>query len=145
MDIIPSNHSNSRVGSGDPQRWNQRKLRMKSEGWNLADTAYDMQYIKSRMKYIIDVTTGYDGQWLDQAVMKNLNHFDEKNLVFEGILWTDGRLEALDEDISWSYHIFYESYFFALFLHRNLKFQGLADSNRPIGSILLTSLKCFLG
>ena len=51
-----------KVGSGDPQRWNQFKLRMKSEGWNLADTAYDMQYIKSRLKYIIDVTMGYDGQ-----------------------------------------------------------------------------------
>ena len=50
------------VGSGDPQRWNQLKLRMKSEGLNLADTAYDMHYIKSRMKLIIDVTTGYDGQ-----------------------------------------------------------------------------------
>ena len=48
------------VGSGDPQRWNQLTLRMKSEGWKLANTAYDMQYIKSRMKYIIDVTTGYD-------------------------------------------------------------------------------------
>ena len=50
------------VGSSDPQRWNQLKLRMKSEGWNLADTAYDMHCIKSRMKYVIDVTTGYDGQ-----------------------------------------------------------------------------------
>ena len=77
--------------------------------------------------------------------MKNLNHFDEKNLVFQGILWSDGRLEALDEDISWSYHIFFESPFFALFLHRNLNFEGLADSSRPIGSISLTSLKYFLG
>ena len=134
-----------RVGSGDPQRWNQFKLRMKSEGWNLADIAYDMHYIKSRMKYIIYVTSGYDGQWLDQAVMKNLKHFRKKNLVFEGILWWDGRLEALDEDISWSYHIFYEPSFFALFPHRNLNFEGLADFSRPIGSILLTSLKCFLG
>ena len=51
-----------KLGSSGPQRWNQLKLRMKSEGWNLADTAYNMQYIKSRMKYIIDVTMGYDGQ-----------------------------------------------------------------------------------
>ena len=134
-----------KVGSGDPQRWNQLKLRMKSEGWNLADIAYDMHYFKSRMKYIIYVTSGYDGQWLDQAVMKNLTYFSKKKPIFEGIFWWDGRLEALDEDISWSYHIFYESPFFALFAHRNLKFEGLADFSRPIGSILLTSLMYFLG
>ena len=51
-----------KVGSGDPQRWNQLKLRMKSEGLNLANTAYAMDYIKSRMKLIKDVTTGYDRQ-----------------------------------------------------------------------------------
>ena len=59
---------------------------MKSEGWNLANTAHDKHYIKSRMKYIIDVTTGYVGHLLNQAVMKNLNHFNEKNLIIEGIL-----------------------------------------------------------
>ena len=91
-----------RVGSCDPQRWNQLKLRMKSEGWNLSNTAYNMHYIKSRMKCRKDVTMGYDGLWLDQAVMKNLNHFVKKNLIFESILWWNGRLEALDEELSWS-------------------------------------------
>ena len=57
---------------------------MKSEGLNLANTAYAMDYIKSRMKLIKDVTTGYDRQWLDQAIMKNLNHFDKKKPRFWG-------------------------------------------------------------
>ena len=127
------------------QRWNQLKLRMKSEGWNLSNTAYNMHYIKSRMKCRKDVTMGCDGLWLDQAVMKNLNHSNQKNLVFESILWFYGQLEALDEDISWSYHIFYESSFLPLFPHRNLKFEGLADSSRPIGPLFLTPLKCLLG